>query len=198
MKKEYGQIGKEILQLREQGLSYREIQKELGCSKGTISYHLGKGQKEKTNCKQQLRRSVDPLVRRCDRFQETYKPTTYERIVTRDLETVLKNKCKRFRYISQKEKKVTTRWEYTELMEREGVSPTCYLTGSGIDWDDTTSYHLDHIVPRSRGGSNSLDNCGLASAKANQMKGDMTVEEMLDMCKTILEHNGYDVSHQNK
>ena len=27
--------------------SYRQIEKELGCSKSTIAYHLGKGQKEK-------------------------------------------------------------------------------------------------------------------------------------------------------
>jgi transposase len=36
-----------ILKLREQGKSYREIQKILGCSKGTIAYHLGDGQKQK-------------------------------------------------------------------------------------------------------------------------------------------------------
>ena len=38
----------EILRLRSEGRSYNEIQKELGCSKGTISYHLGVGQKDKT------------------------------------------------------------------------------------------------------------------------------------------------------
>jgi len=37
-----------ILRLGSEGKSYGEIQKELGCSKGTISYHLGAGQKEKT------------------------------------------------------------------------------------------------------------------------------------------------------
>ena len=36
-----------IITLRQQGKTYTEIQKELGCSKGTISYHLGPGQKEK-------------------------------------------------------------------------------------------------------------------------------------------------------
>ena len=40
-------LGIPIKELYEKGLSYREIEKELGCSKGTISYHLGKGQKEK-------------------------------------------------------------------------------------------------------------------------------------------------------
>lgn len=37
-----------ILELYNSGMSYSQIQKELGCSKGTISYHVGLGQKEKT------------------------------------------------------------------------------------------------------------------------------------------------------
>ena len=37
----------EILKLRSEGKTYSEIKKELGCSKSTISYYCGKGQKEK-------------------------------------------------------------------------------------------------------------------------------------------------------
>lgn len=37
-----------IIALRKQGKTYTEIKDELGCSKGTISYHLGPGQKAKT------------------------------------------------------------------------------------------------------------------------------------------------------
>ena len=37
----------QILELRAQGLSYNEIVKELGCSKSSVSYHCGKGQKRK-------------------------------------------------------------------------------------------------------------------------------------------------------
>lgn len=37
-----------ILKLHAEGKSYRQIQEILNCSKGTIAYHLGKGQKEKT------------------------------------------------------------------------------------------------------------------------------------------------------
>lgn len=37
-----------ILKLRSEGKSYRQIQYILGCSKGTIAYHLGPGQKDKT------------------------------------------------------------------------------------------------------------------------------------------------------
>lgn len=37
----------QILALRAQGKSFNEIQKELGCSKSTISFHCSAGQKEK-------------------------------------------------------------------------------------------------------------------------------------------------------
>jgi len=36
-----------ILQLREQGYTYNQIVKELGCAKSTVAYHVGPGQKEK-------------------------------------------------------------------------------------------------------------------------------------------------------
>lgn len=39
----------QILKLHAEGKSYRQIQKLLGVSKGTISYHVGSGQKEKTS-----------------------------------------------------------------------------------------------------------------------------------------------------
>ena len=45
-------LGQKIKDLAEQGFSYAKIQKKLGCSKGTISYHLGKGQKKKALARQ--------------------------------------------------------------------------------------------------------------------------------------------------
>lgn len=46
-----------ILALYSEGKSYREIASILGCSKGTISYHCGAGQKDKTRQRQRDRRS---------------------------------------------------------------------------------------------------------------------------------------------
>lgn len=46
----------EIINLYAEGKSYRQIQAILGCSKGTIAYHLGAGQKEKTLSRQRDRR----------------------------------------------------------------------------------------------------------------------------------------------
>ena len=40
-------LGEQIIKLANKGMSYRQIAKQLGCSKSSIAYHLGKGQKEK-------------------------------------------------------------------------------------------------------------------------------------------------------
>lgn len=54
----------DIFRLRSIGYTYNQIQKELGCSKGTISYHLGHGQKEKTKQRSQKRREeIRDLIR---------------------------------------------------------------------------------------------------------------------------------------
>jgi len=41
-------LSEKIIKLHKEGKSYRQIQEILTCSKGTIAYHLGTGQKEKT------------------------------------------------------------------------------------------------------------------------------------------------------
>lgn len=47
-----------IIKLHKEGKSYSEIQSILGCSKGTISYHIGFGQKEKTRSRTQQKRNA--------------------------------------------------------------------------------------------------------------------------------------------
>ena len=42
----------EILKLRAEGKTYKEIREITGASNGTISFHCGKGQKEKSNKRQ--------------------------------------------------------------------------------------------------------------------------------------------------
>ena len=41
------QLKENVFKLREEGRSYKQIAKELGCSKGTINYHLSEGAAEK-------------------------------------------------------------------------------------------------------------------------------------------------------
>lgn len=49
----------EILKLKSQGKSYSQIIKQLGCSKSTVSYHLGNGRKEKVVAATKARRLKD-------------------------------------------------------------------------------------------------------------------------------------------
>ena len=48
----------EILALRAKGYTYNQIKAELNCSKGTISYHLGPGQKQKSLGRTMLNRAT--------------------------------------------------------------------------------------------------------------------------------------------
>jgi hypothetical protein len=51
-------LGDKILELKKQGLSYKDISKTIPCSLGTISYFLSEGQKEKTVARNRKRRRV--------------------------------------------------------------------------------------------------------------------------------------------
>lgn len=46
-----------IVRLRREGMTYNQIKEELGCSKATISYHLGEGQREKQLARMRDRRN---------------------------------------------------------------------------------------------------------------------------------------------
>jgi 5-methylcytosine-specific restriction endonuclease McrA len=67
----------------------------------------------------------------------------------------------------------------------------CYLTGRPLNLTDKTSWSLDHKNPRSRGGTNSIQNMGVACQIANRSKQDMTVKEYLELCQDVLQNHGY-------
>lgn len=60
-------LGKKIKELRQQGMSYNQIVKKLNCSKGTVSYHLGTGQKAKAKSRQFLNRDKKNKQQRAKR-----------------------------------------------------------------------------------------------------------------------------------
>lgn len=103
------------------------------------------------------------------------------------LEKNLYGKISSFSFCT-KTKKTKRLFTVQQLLDKIGPNPKCYLTGASIDLLDTSSYSLDHIIPRSKGGDNSLENCGLCLRHINTMKSDLTVEEFYDSCLKVLEY----------
>lgn len=171
----------EILKLRKEGKTYSEIQKILGCSKSTISYYCGDGQKNKAYSRIKNRRE-DKLLEKIDRFKSRNGNLKFRDFQRRGKDNKLMN---------QQEKNFTIQ----EAKEWIGNQPTCYLTGEPIDLGNPQTYHLDHIIPVKRGGKNTLDNMGLLKSDINKMKSDLTVDELVENCKKILIFAGYKVGY---
>jgi 5-methylcytosine-specific restriction endonuclease McrA len=165
---------KQILKLRSQGKSYNQIQKILNCSKSTISYHCGDGQKEKA--KQRL---------------HSY--------VSKNLNGILKRKKDNFSFVTRKKKlkkRVNLNFSAEEFKNKLISNPECYLTGRKIDLLRPKTYQCDHIIPLSQGGNCELSNMGLTCKEANLAKHNLSHEDFINLCKEILIHHGYKVINQ--
>jgi len=178
---QYKRRREDILALRRQGLSYREIQNELGCSKGTISYHCGKNQSEKKRVKESIPR---PLCKKVVRFKSR---------CTREGWRNFSNKVKCFKRRKRGSRtptafRVNVDKQYTcaDVVEKVGVKPVCYLTGKKINLDEPSEYSLDHRLPVSRGGKNELENLEICIHQANQAKADLTLDEFYKLCEDVL------------
>ena len=167
-----------ILNLSKEGKSYNEISKILNCSKGTISYHLGKGQKEKTMKRKQKRRE-NILVTKYEAFK--YRKPKYVNEMVRKF-----NKNDRGNYNND----IKQTFVLEDVINKFGIDTICYLSGEKINLYEN-NYSFDHIFPSSKGGDNSLENLGITHEVINRMKSDLTVDELLEWCQKILRHNNY-------
>lgn len=97
-------------------------------------------------------------------------------------------KWMKFRYGYSRKEKEKYYFDWMLLYEKFGKNPRCYLTGVKIDLLDPTSYSLDHIIPRSKGGTCSIDNCGLISREANMLKHNLTIKELEVLMRKVLKN----------
>ena len=80
----------EILRLRQEGKTYTQIQDILGCSRGTISYHCGDGQKEKTKVRTANSRRERNIVRKIEKHLTKHPNDSQSKIVLETTKKFLK------------------------------------------------------------------------------------------------------------
>ena len=189
----------DILKLRSEGLTYNEIQKILSCSKASISYHCGEGQKTKNLLRTSNAKKKDNLKynvgKKISRFNCHKKESIlYEKNIYKTTFMVrITAKCLTFSEINSINMSKVKAQNILNMLE---ANPRCALTGKILEIQDTRSWHLDHIIPSSRQGDNSLENCQIVCREANQAKSDLLPEEFLELCKTVLEFHGYNIEKQ--
>lgn len=154
----------QILRLRSEGKSYKDIVKELGCSISTVAYHCNKTSKAK-GLVNQTNNPNKRLIQQTGTFRGQVSK------FSREFEN-------------------TTPFTYKDVLNKFGKNTHCYLTGTPITLVQDLC-HFDHIIPVAKGGSNTLDNLGITIPNANKSKSDMTLDEYLELCEKVLVHHGY-------
>ncbi len=182
-----------ILKLRKDGKTYNEIRKIIGCSKGTISYHCGVGQKEKSKERVRKRRE-NLIIDKLDKYKNRKMKNKKEQVRQFNKGIYDGYKTSKRNRIVDKNKEMTFTWE--DILKKYTENTKCYLSGVDINLYEN-NYSFDHIIPISKNGNNTFNNLGILHRNVNMMKTDMSVDELLKWCKLILEYNGYDVNINN-
>lgn len=180
----------DILKLFAEGKTYPQIRKILNCSISNIVYHCSPGQKAKSKARNQKSAWRKALLHKINGFNQIRIAKNH--IVISSNDRRFKQKIHKF---NSKGRELMKSGESTkkQIMEKIGKEPKCYLTGRKINLQEPATYQFDHIVPRTKGGDNSIENFGLACKEANQAKRDLMLDNFLLLCKDILEYNGYEV-----
>lgn len=175
----------DILRLRSEGKSYNQIAKTLNCSKSVISYHCGGGS-EKARVLSVVR-NRKAICRKVSRFKTRCSRKNYAKLSSK-LKTFKRKSNKKGNHTNTIVNSIDVNYTCKDVLNKIGANPICYLTGTPINLDDSASYHLDHIIPTSRGGSNNLDNLEICLKDVNTAKGQLMIEEFYDLCEKVLQY----------
>tara|TARA_S200000501_G_scaffold1582_1_gene1349 strand:- start:2769 stop:3434 length:666 start_codon:yes stop_codon:yes gene_type:complete len=178
--------------MRNAGASYRTIAATLKLSKGTISYHLTPGQKEKSKLRVRKRRE-EKLVKKADSFfdrklkiKKVPKTQRPERILEHKVRSFYKHKhggsTKGLDMKSRAEKMIEKFWPNgVDQYGNKKPYTLCRYTGVKINFearaDEPDFATFDHMKARSRGGENSVENAQTLHGVVNAMKGDREEDE---------------------
>lgn len=202
-----------IIRMGSMGYSYDRIQQELGVSKGTISYHLGKGQKEKTRNRQKKQRSG--VGYKFDRFRRNYIKQSNEENSSKKIHINCNLKFKSFRLSGDimKYKKIDQYKKFwPNYTEKNQSAQAINQNTNELDFDEnghpiiyphircryediiidatSTLSHIDHIDGDKT--NNALSNMAIVSGKSNMIKTNMSPEKLKNFCENFLKtYNKY-------
>jgi hypothetical protein len=160
-----------ILKLRAAGMGYKKIAKALALPISVVRYYASPRERARVKDATTDFRKKNPLKRKL------YK------LLSR----------KMMNYSRGRGDVAERKLDYPAIIARLILSPVCYLTGEKLDLSKPETYQLDHKMPVCRGGDSLEQNIGLTTRWANQSKLDLTPEEFIDLCKKVLEYNGFSV-----
>lgn len=185
------ELGRSILELKNKGTSNKVIAKELNCSTSTVSYYCSSKTKDTVKkYREEFKEdqtNVFKLIKAVQEFKgrkkgsgRTFKNNDWNKKL-RSAVSGFKNKQK-------------LNYTYKDALEHlGGINTKCYLTGKEINIE-TDDFNLDHIIPKTQGGTNELSNMGITTPLANMSKTGMNVEEYIELCKEVLINFGYTIS----
>jgi 5-methylcytosine-specific restriction endonuclease McrA len=163
-----------IIELKASGLGYRSISRELGVPIVIARYYSNPAYRKSS-------------IEKTYRFRKS-KPVEVKlhRLIAMKMKDSVRNDGKSF--------DKHPRGFYTECAKTLLLNPVCYITGDPIDFE---KFQLDHKIPKSRGGTDNIENLALTTPEANQMKGKMLIDELVQQCIKVLTIRGYSVSSTN-
>lgn len=178
-----------IMEMLEMGLKKRRIRELLNITHYQYQHCFKTNRKEINEHKKLHKlRKRENLKEKTIGIEEKYKNRIQELLnKNNQLFSVvgpLKYLAKRILAFQKKtfyDKKFTT----SDVVDKFGHNPVCPLSGRKIDYNDPSTYELDHVIPCAQGGSSSLDNLQLLNPIINRMKFTLTNEEFIETCKLI-------------
>lgn len=189
----------QILELKSKGFKQKDIAKKLGCSASTVCWHFNpdKQLKKSQERKKKIAPHIVKLQRNISRFNKTKTKVRQKReIKTLTLSEARANVRCRLKCYAKIHKSNTKRTKMVNIdavIEKYNITDNnteiiCRYTGKTLEWTKPEEFHMDHIMPRSRGGDNTIENLQIISKEANTAKGDMTHDEFVAFIKLCFNH----------